>query len=309
MQKKRNIILLSALLATLSLIAILELASNDGNGLDIDKRFYQLNPNQEITDVYLNSANESNHFKYLDGRWLLNDSLFLDQSMRDVFFSVISQLEIRRPVGSQESDSIAAYLKDEGTYAKITFGEEIIKEYWIGGNKNEQISWIMGADMVPYQVHIPGYQSYIAGIFAVPAKDWRSRFILNLNFALIQKINLRYPTSSKNLELVFKDNFFEIPDFNADSSKVANFLDQLAYLQADQFLEASDTVSSYAGPMNAENIYATLNFTLLSGDSTKINFYEAPDDRFMIAQLDDLSLALINKRRIADLFKTRDDFD
>jgi len=292
-------------------IIFLQFSKPGSSNLGVEKTIFQLDDQQEITDVYLRSEKAENHFKFQNGHWALNDTLLLDQSMRDVFFSVLSKVEIRKPVVASAKDSLANFLKTSGTRTTITFGDDIIKDYWVGGNHELELSWMMDSqNQIPYQVHIPGYQSYLAGIFSVPATDWRSRFIFNLNFALLKNIEVEYAESGDKLALNYGNSFFSIPGVNADSTKIANFLDNLAFLQADRFIETNEMDSEYDSLLQNNLVYATISLKKISGEDKSIVFYKhLAHKRFILAKIDDSSLSLFNYERIKGIFKTRKDFD
>jgi hypothetical protein len=310
MQKKRNIRLIAILSLVIAAIFILQYNTRSTSNLGVEKSIFQLHDQQEITDVYLKNNSLENHFKYQRGRWMLNDTLLLDQSMRDVFFSVLSKVEIRKPVVESLNDSLVNYLRSFGTHTIITFGNDIIKDYWVGGNREQEVTWMMADEVqIPFQVHIPGYQSYLAGIFSVPANDWRSRFIFNLNFALLKRIKISYPDKTE-LQLNYANSFFSIPGLDADSTKVANFLDNLAFLQADQFLAEDETKVQFDSLLENNLVMATIRLEEVSGDESSITFYQKlASEQFVLAKTDDGTHCIFNYERIKGLFKTRKDFD
>jgi hypothetical protein len=310
MQKKQNVKLLVSLSIMIVAIFMLQHNTRPTGNLGVEKTFFQLHDQQEITDVYIKNGSSENHLKYQSGRWRLNDTLLLDQSMRDVFFSVLSKVEIRKPVVESLKDSLVSFLKTYGTHATITFGDEIIKDYWVGGNQQQEVSWMMDSEqLVPFQVHIPGYQSYLAGIFAVPGNDWRSRFIFNLNFALLRSIEIEYPDTKPNLKLNYADAFFILPGINADSTKVANFLDNLAFLQADRFLDERETARQYDSLINNNLVLATIKLKEVSGNESRITFYnKLADRRYIIARTGGGTRCMFDYERIKSLFKTPEDF-
>ena len=290
-------------------IVTIRLLEQETNNLGIDKKAFQLNPEVEINEVILNGQGNLNRFTYSDGFWHLNDSLLLDQSMRDVFFSVVSHLEIRRPVLASRKDSIVNILLDQGIKTTISFGGDTLLDYWVAGNRKLQVSWIMGQDHQPYQVHIPGYQSYVAGIFSVPTEDWRSRFLLNINFGLVRSIELDYAESTNDVLLDYDNGFFTMRNSNADSTEIANFLDQISFLQADQFLdkEAAKTVRRSMANMT---LLAELKFLLVNGSTWKIRFLRLESDKANIyAILEDGTIASIDQQRLKELFKNPVDFE
>ena len=44
----------------------------------------------------------------------------------------------------------------------------------------------------PMIVNIPGYESYVAGIFEIPTNDWRDRTIFSTNYRTLQKLEVQY---------------------------------------------------------------------------------------------------------------------
>ncbi len=310
MQQKKNIRLLVALALTVAGILLLQLGGKRAGNLAVDKKLFQLADEQEITDVYLQGGNINNHFSYKSGRWHVNNTFLLDQSMRNVFFAILSRLEIRRPVAQSATDSIANFLLQEGIRTTITFAGDTLKDYYIGGNKNLEISWAMDSHKkVPYRVHIPGYQSYVAGIFSVPAPDWRSRFVLQVNFALITAINLSY-SNGDSLVLLATPEFFTLPGQQADSTKIAGFLDAIAFLQADQFLTPANLSDSQQRQLDEDNTFAILTIKLSTGGRERISFYHKPDNEpYMLGRLGDGTLCRFKYQRIKGIFKTPEDFD
>lgn len=333
MQKTKNIKLLVILAILVTAIVAMNLIEKNSGGMSVDKKLFQLEAQQEITDVYLSGRDINNHFSFKAGRWHLNDSLFLDQSMRDVFFSVLSQVEVRKPIPQSEVDSIRQFILENGIHVEIKFSNELISDYRVGGNKEQEISWMMSAeDGIPYQVHLPGYQSYVAGIFEVPVQDWRSRFIFNINFALLSKIEVEYPDSGEVLTLQYQDRFFAIPDVQADSIKIANFLDQLAYLQADRFLhqrlptsredtDGDESMGRSEDPTTREDssslqtrtmddVYARITLTKTTGEKEAITFYLKDEkERLISAQLNDGSYCQFEFDRIKGVFVVKGDFE
>lgn len=309
MQRKRNIRLL--LILTLMVLAIIWLGYSDKarDNSGIARNLFKLAQQQEITDVFLTGHASQIHFKYRDGRWRLNDSLYLDKSMRDVFFSVVSQVEVARPVPQAQRDSVVNVVKEQGVDVRITFGEQDILHYKVGGNKKDEISWMMGDDEVPYLVHIPGYQSFIAGMFMVPEIDWRSRFLVNRNFAMIGEIRIDYPEPDQGFVLQYRDGFYHMQDREADSTATASFLDGLAFAQVDRFLSEKEVEGQYKNYLTQDRIVAKLSLGLVGGKVETISFFKLPDQRKLLVRMSDGSLSLADRRRLANLLKLRGDFD
>jgi len=307
MQKRKNIRLIISLVVVLIAILGLQLFKPKSGNLNVDKKLFQLDPQQEITDVYLQGEGISNHLQFKNGQWYVNDTLLLDQSMRDVFFSVLTQLEIRRPVAKSSQDTIAGYLLNNGIQTTISYGNKTIKRYYVGGDSNKDISWIMDSEeQIPYEVHIPGYQTYTAGIFKVPANDWRSRFVIDVNFALIKSIKLSYPNKEDNIELVSTKDFFKITNTSADSTKIADFLDNLAYLQADKFLSDDEISGGYDSLIKNNKVFARIEIVMSYGENPRLTFYEPlADNHYILSKISDGSVCVFDFNRVEGVFIRR----
>ena len=105
MQKQKNIRLLISLSIIILLIALIPFLKESRDGFSFDKNQFTLNDQTVITDVILISESASNKLSFENGTWQVNSTYQLDPNMRDVFFSVLSKLQIRRAVSEAQNDT------------------------------------------------------------------------------------------------------------------------------------------------------------------------------------------------------------
>ena len=98
-------------------------------------------------------------------------------------------------------------------------------------------------DKQPFIMGIPGYGSYIAGIFEIPSNDWRNRLILSTNWRTLQSLKLEYSDYPEHsFEIRFKFNFLGVDGImELDTARMMNFIEGFNYLQADKFLAEGES--------------------------------------------------------------------
>jgi len=306
MQKQKNTRLLLALSAVLILISLLPYLDNKSEGLSIDKKQFTLNQQTVITDVLLASKTITNKLSYIRGKWVVNDKYELDPNMRDVFFSVLSQLEIRREVSESQNDSITNLIRSKGIEVSVVNNQELIKNYWIWGNKDSQTSFLMD-DEQAYVVHIPGYKSYVAGIFEVPEEDWRTRRVFTALFTNLNTLKIEYPHD--DIEFRYKDQFFEIINIRADSTQLISSLENLLFLQTDQYLQPSEYPTYIPDGIEIKTPFASISVSKLAGTKEKVKLYNTKNEsNFYLGITPDSSYCLFNKARLNQIIVKKPDF-
>ncbi len=307
MQKQKNTRLILALCAVLILISLLPYLDTKSEGLSIDKKQFTLNQQTVITDVILKSESSTNTLSYINGKWLVNNKFELDPNMRDVFFSVLSQLEIRRQVAQSQNDSITNLIKIHGVEVSVLNNQESIKHYWIWGNSESQSSYLLDEQDQAYRIHIPGYKSYVAGIFEVPEGDWRTRRVFSALFTNLNSLKIQYPNES--IEFRYKNQFFEIMDVNADSTQLITSLENLLFLQTEQYLHPAEYKTYIPNNFNENNPLASISVTKISGAEEKVSVYATKNESaFYLGFASDSSYCLFNKKRLDKIIVKKSDF-
>lgn len=308
-QKKKNIWLFGTLLVLVLLTVLAYTFDAKKTGLSIDKRSFTLDPETVITDVSITSTANSiaNSFSYQSGSWVLNEQYILDQNMRDIFFSVLSQMEVRRPINELQKDSISSFLDSEGINVQIYNNRDLMLAYTIGGNESSGQSFIMGEDKTPYEVHLPGYQSYVAGIFDAPESDWRDRFVFNINPISLSHLSVEIE-GHDTYEVIYSNNEFSIADMATDSATLANYMEDVVFIQTDAYIELKENPDF---KQQFQNETPSLVFTVheISGNSQSLKLYPIlTDNPYVLGIKDDGSACVFQTKRIRSLIRQKDEF-
>lgn len=302
-QKDKNIRQLIILGALITLTAVVAMVTGGSDGFDFDRRQFTLDANTIITTVVLESEEQTIRFEYINNRWELNNEYLLDEGMRDVFFSVLSQVEVKRPVSSSESDSIQSYLETEGVKVTVLNNSEVVQSYWTGGNQDLDITYFMTpGDDQAYVMHIPGYQSYIAGIYQAKLSDWRSRIVWDIDWTSLKKLTVEWEGNVTEIE--YQGNFMNVNEVSTlDTLAMFNYLETVGYLQTVKYLE-KDELPDYQNEIDAGAPLLTMTIEQIGDRISVLNLYKQPDNRqYLPAALNGIDRMLLDPQVLAQLQK------
>jgi len=200
-------------------------------------------------------------------------------------------------------------LKSRGIKVSIQNGQEMIREFLVGGDSQKTNTYFMSTvDDVPYIMVIPGYQSYIAGIFEVKENDWRNRFILSVNWTNLKTVQIDYLNDSdKHFEMRYTDDFFKIdgqPEL--DSAKVLDYIGELSLIQVNKFLEENE-IEKYDSLASTSPV---IRISIESiGNNYNLEFFPGlAGDRYQLARLNNTNLVLFNQSVLNTLLKKAEHF-
>jgi hypothetical protein len=192
------------------------------------------NPNQTISRIDLNGKNFKNTLEKNGNSWSVNQEYLLDASMQQVFFKLLEQVSIQRPIVGENSAKIKQNVLDSGVQVNIYGDEGLVNSYTVGGDFQAMKSYFVKGEDV-YSVQLPGYQSYVAGIFEVPENDWRDRVVFEGIWQDMVSLKINRPNKDA-VEFKYEDRLLRIQNQEADTAEVMNFVERFNYFFVDQFL-------------------------------------------------------------------------
>ncbi|MGM0579863.1 MAG: hypothetical protein ACQETL_04235 [Bacteroidota bacterium] len=235
-QSKKNIVLLSVWLG-LVLLTILAYSYNpyERKSTSFEKDLFAVeNTNQTISRIELNGQDFSNTLEKKGDSWSVNQEYLLDASMQQVFFKLLEQVSIQRPIVGENSAKIKQNVLDSGVQVNIYGNENLLNSYTVGGDFQAMRSYFVKGEEV-YLVQLPGYQSYVAGIFEVPENDWRDRVVFDGIWQDMVSLKINRP-NKEAVEFKYDDRLLRIQNQQADTAEVMNFVERFNYFFVDQFL-------------------------------------------------------------------------
>ena len=312
-QKNKNITL-SIILGLLVLISIIlgtteSSVSNTIKNTDI----FSIQDTAKVDQISINSAKENLQLTKVNGTWLLNDEFKAEQNIVKILLSILKDVEVTRSVPNAQQGEISASIKENGFLVKIYGDGELFNSFYSSGNENKTVSYFMEFDKTqPYITNIPGYGSYIAGIFEIPVNDWRDRLILSTNWRTLQKLNINYTEFPEyDLAIQFNFNFLTVEGVQVlDTSKMMAFIDEFNFLQTDRYLVKGQN-EKYDSLLQTPATVSLSIEDINSANSKNITFFPLlPDDPMMLGYVkEDEQMVLFEAQRIQQLFAVKDDFE
>ena len=122
----------------------------------------------------------------------------------------------------------------------------------------------------------------------------------------MNSLNIIYP--KEKIEFRYKNSFFEIVDINADSTQLIGALENLLFLQTDQYLQPSNYSDFIEFPLD-QNKIATITTSQLAGSKERIELYDPKSENaFYVGVTPDSSYCLFDKKRLNNILVKKSDF-
>jgi hypothetical protein len=231
---------LLAVLMVLIAISVILLVLPDGNRRrkPAEARQFQIADTAAVGRIEMRDPHTSRLLERRDGKWRINGTFEADPDMVRVLLSVLHHVETNRKSGKNQLPELQERIPAEGILVRISGPERPLKSFYAMGNANKTLSWFMAENGEEvFEAELPGYESYVAGIFEVTEADWRNRLLFSSTWRSLRQLSLIYPEfPERNVSIAFDGNFFRVSGVEAiDSGALMQYLDHYAYFQADRF--------------------------------------------------------------------------
>jgi len=294
---KRNKNLLIIFMMLLVVNVLFALIGGEKGGVSFDENKFILSDTSAVKFVKIGNDIE---LKKTGADWMLNDEFGVDPYFKRLLFSILQRVKVKKPV---DIDQEEGQLVQVGGEMPMTFS------VWGNATKTKTYFALEGDDQV-YEVHIPGYNDYLGGIFELTPDQWRDRLLVNASWRTIQHLTLDYQDSDEiDLDIAFNDDFFHVKDVAPiDSNAVVEYLNLFQYFQANEWLSAGrfpryDSLSKMPplATLTIETIDREMPFILDI-------FPKLEGERFNIGMTVGESLLVIDENRMRGILKRREDF-
>lgn len=308
MQTKRNLILLIIFLILLGWTVIYINLEHKPEGLSINELKFSVSDTASINQITITGNDSKNVLSKASGNWKVNETYLMDPSMHKVLMSVLNQVRVKRTVPKTDLIKISEDISKNGFKIEIKSSSEPDHVFYAGGN-GISISYFMDEDEIPFIVHLPGYESYVTGIFEVAENDWRDRLIFKTSWLGIKSLDLSYPeNANSNISIRAENNLYTVAGVSRlDTASLMGFLDRISYFYTDQYIDAGQ-VEAYDS-LKETKPFALLKVNSLGMDKpVNIEFYsQIPGDNVIMAVLQDEQMCLFSSNRIRPVFINRED--
>lgn len=312
-QKHKNITLLGILVLLIICSIILGVTDYSSVNTIENRKIFSVQDTSKVDHISIKSKSETIQLSKVDGLWMLNDTYKAEANIVKVLLSILKDVEVIRNVPKTQTENIADHIRENGFLIEISGDENLMQTFYSSGNNNKTVSYIMrDNENNPSIINIPGYESYVAGIFEISANDWRERVILSTNWRTLQKLHIdyaEYPELSLNIKFEF--NFLNVEGVtNLDTAKMMSFIDKFNYLQTDRYINKGQ-YERYDSLLQTPKTVSMAIEDINERNSRTIDFFPLiPDDPMMLGYVkEDDQMVLFEANRIQKIFAVKSDFE
>jgi hypothetical protein len=271
MKLKNNLSL--ALLLLLLVLASLGLTfwEKGSSGPQVDPELFAIENIDPIDRVVITHQGQVIDGRAFSGGFLINDKFAMDGNLLTLLAAVLQQVRVQRPLGGQQQERLWQNIQENGSHVEVYAGEQLLSSFWASGDEAKEQSFFATEDGKVYLVNLPGYTSYVSGLFELPLSDWRSRVVFSNTWRSLMSVNFQDFTEPDNdFQITYNDPFFAVSGVQRlDSNHVMNYLQELVNLKAAALVD-----TSYQGmpwlELTTTDIDPNKNQTLtLYGDSSQ----------------------------------------
>ncbi len=275
MQRKKNIQLLISLAALIAIAVLLGLTRPSKDRLDVDREKFSFEDPSQIDAVVLKHKDGTDTLAFINGVWRVNQQYKADPQRISVLFAILKQARVRRRAARTQMDSLATWMDENGVMATFYEGAEPVISYEVAGNITNGVTYYRESGGEPvYLMEIPGYRSYLAGIYELDEYGWRYPRVFDFNWSTLKDVAVELEEESNGFHVSFSDNFFQVDELNeTDTTKIADFLDDLSLLYVNDYLFPDEAAG-----------YDSLSDELMA----RITVRDVGDNRYMMEVLETL---------------------
>ena len=300
--KKRFILLAVLTLATLIVFWWIQ----PENRLDVDQDVFSVEDLNAISKVEMISATSEVSLAFNGTRWRVNDKYDADGSMVRVLFATLQQARPKRTVANLRKDSVYRQVAESGTKVSLYEGEEVRKEFYVGGNASKtQAFFADPSSKEVYVMAIPGYRVYVSGIFELPENGWRNKFVFDFYWGNFKSMEVDYlQNPAESFTVLMDRGILSIEGLaSADTARLSTFVDDVSLLTVDEYVSKPGLTDSLA----SRQPQFQLLVTDVANRTYRLRLYNTPGTQ-ILGIVQDSDAALFDRRKIQPLLKPKSFF-
>lgn len=305
MQEKRNKRLAVLFLALLAVVVVLFVFQKESGQMDIDRDIFAYDDPSQIDLVSIDLGDETIALQFDGTRWLVNETYTADPQRVKVLFAVLKQMRVRRAAANQQLDSLSNAMDTGAQHVTFYSSGQQVHDFEVLGDASRGITYMTQNQEDIYLVEIPGYRSYLAGIFEVDQQGWRDPLVFDINWRNIQAVHMIYPNKPESsFDVSFNDGEYSISQLQAtDTTKLFDLLDEVSLLYVNDFLNNSE-LSQYA--TQADTAIATIALEDVGGNFKTLEILgEIEGQGEYLVKKDSSDLGLIDARKLRTVLRPR----
>lgn len=189
--------------------------------------------------------------------------------------------------------------------------DQLVREFYVWGGNDNHLTYVANApDEQAYIVEIPGYRSFLAGIFQLDVNGWRNPIVFDINWANLSAVQVMYPEQPESgFHVIYDDPFYKIEEIShTDSLKLTDFLDDLSLLYVNDYLnkveqqEQKDIINTVP--------QASIKVEDVGKNIHTLEIYQAlPEKKEILGRVDSVDYAVFDLATIRKIMRPRTFFE
>ena len=297
---KKNWGLLIILLLLSGVFGILISRKGVTTSLEVEEDLFAVEDTASLQRLELQQPQGITQVLERSGRgWQLNNTYQADPQLMRLLLSVLQNVEVKRPVARSQQEEVVQRLKQEGVQVRAYKEGGGVKEFIAGGDEEGRLSYFL-QDGEAYVVELPGYVSYISGIFGLTENNLRDRTLFQTNHLNLQQLTLEYPGDTNNIRIDFDGARLEVGGVaRPDSVQLLGFLSLFENLQASGYVNVQE-YPDLDSLLQGEPVALIRVKDLQNPDGKTLEIYRPTQDgRYRLAYLPEEKQALLLDERLA----------
>lgn len=249
--RRKNFVLLTVLLLLAGLTAVLLLSGERKEETGAGD-YFAISSVSGISRIVMEGSDFTHVFTRGDKGWRINGRYAADENLMEVLQIILNKAIVKRPAANAQKESIDQLLAASGVKVSVYGTEDqLLRAFTVAGSDNRKVSYFYDEDSdKAYLMYIPGYDTYLAGIFGLALNEWRDKLIFSSSWRSLRSVAVHYPDdTTAGFRIAFEKDFFTISGIESiDTSRMMRFLENVEEFRAEKVLEKQPESLSGAEP-------------------------------------------------------------
>ncbi len=304
MKKKTLIILISSIVASVALLALIiynNFSWGNGEKLEYSQKMFACNDSATVKKVFIaDMSGNTVLLKRTDAGWKLEDGTPATPEMVNSLLATLMNLRVDRPVPARQVENMnrvmaASAIKvevyeDAPTFTLFGHGffvkEQKVKTIYIGPATQENTgnyAMLEGLEDKPCIIHLPGFRGIVSPRFSALQQDWVSHQMLTTKPTRIQTLEV-YDCLHHDQSFVIRkvdDRHYDL--YNSQDEKImqydtARVFNMLAEFRDKKYQSiATGLEQEQVQHILQNNLFKIITLTDTQGKTIKLNCYFMDD--------------------------------
>jgi hypothetical protein len=219
----------------------------------LDTQRFTIRDTLDIREIKILVGDENMELKNRDGLWYIGEKK-ADEYYISLLKAVLASIRVQRKISPAEKEEVNR-LFESGARVMIRFDNDGEKTFHVTGNDTQTRSYIRDPETNDqFVVNIPGYQSFVAGIFFLSPLEWEDKTLFETPWTALRDLSVKYPKHPEwNFNIVPGDRLLTLEGTGQpDTTRIMDYAVIFSDLKANYFFSSQELDSLRDRPVFME---------------------------------------------------------